>query len=156
MRARWVRAEGLHVTVCFVGAIALGEIAHITARSRDAVAGFPPFTMGLGSAGSFGRGRRAVTCWLGIREGEHAAAELIRAVTAELLPERESRRPRPHVTLARDVRPEDAVLFPPAFAPVQGVTWPVAEVVLFRSQLGPGGSRYDALAQLPLLGHDET
>ena len=60
------------------------------------------------------------------------------------------------VTLARDVSPDDALLFGPALAPVEGLAWPVNEVVLFRSQLGPGGSRYDALAQLPLLGHDET
>jgi 2'-5' RNA ligase len=60
------------------------------------------------------------------------------------------------VTLARDVSPDDAVLFWPAFAPVEGLAWRVNEVVLFRSHLGPGGSRYDALAHLPLLGGTES
>ena len=151
-----MRAEGLHVTVCFLGNVPSTSVDALIERSRELVRPARPFTMGLGSPGAYGRGRRPVTCWLGIEEGESQAAELIATTSAGLLPDADERRPHPHVTLARDVRPDDAVQFWTAFAPVQGLTWPVNEVVLFRSHLGPSGSRYDALAHLPLLGRNES
>ncbi len=155
VRARWVRAEGLHVTVCFLGNVPSAGVDGLIERSRELVRAAPPFTMSLGSPGAYGRGRRPVTAWLGIGEGEPQAAELI-ATCGHLLPKTDQRRPHPHVTLARDVSPDDAVLFRPAFAPVEGLAWRVNEVVLFRSHLGPGGSRYGGLAHLPLLGGTES
>jgi 2'-5' RNA ligase len=79
---------------------------------------------------------------------ELAAATQRGAVAAGFPPE--ERRFRAHATLGRlrDGRYPDAAGLPPP-PPSPGA---VREVVLFQSQLGPGGSRYQPLERMPLGG----
>jgi 2'-5' RNA ligase len=62
----------------------------------------------------------------------------------------ETRAFRPHVTLGRARRAPLRGLR--LDAPVAPCAVPVRDVVLYRSDTGPGGSRYRALARLPLGG----
>lgn len=162
-RITFTRPENWHLTLRFLGDVdpqALPGLKQALGRVR-----FAPFELALGEAGCFpplartGRGRPPQTLWAGLTLGAEAcvalAADINRALAATGFPP-EERPLRPHVTLGR-VRaphPEDdwrAALGALDFsasgpAPVPAL---VDRFVLWRSTLGPGGPRYDALAAFP-------
>jgi 2'-5' RNA ligase len=79
--------------------------------------------------------------------GSLAAVAEEAAVAVGLEPEE---RPfRPHLTLAR-VRPPEDVERLVSDAPPFSFGWDVGELVLFRSHLGRGGSRYERLDAIKL------
>lgn len=150
---RWVRSEGYHVTLRFLGNVAVPLVPELVSAVEQALRGAKPFAVTLGPPRAFPSERRPRVVVLPLEpEAELAAlAERIEgAVVACGLPP-EKRRFRGHLTLGR-VRgrrlPELAV--PPA------CTDPLAvrEVVLFRSDLGRDGSRYAPLAHLPLTAEE--
>jgi RNA 2',3'-cyclic 3'-phosphodiesterase len=127
-----------HVTLVFVGE--REEAVVLPALSS------PAPVLALTGAAWFGPDRRALAVTFG-DEGGRALA-LRDAVLAALSMEPERRRFRPHATVAHRARrvPRPASLpSVPALAP-----FAAAAVTLFRSTPGPRGSRYDALARIPL------
>lgn len=150
---RFVGAEGLHVTLRF-----LGEVDEsIEGRGRDAwreCAGRTgPFRLRLAGIGTFPEGRRARVLWLGASEAPPEGRLAVLAASLEsaarslgLAPE--TRPFHAHVTLARaSDRPADV---PARDREVLLGEIEAREVVLFRSRLGRGGARYEALATFPL------
>lgn len=136
----------LHATLRFLGDT--GDAA--AARIDDALARHPlplPFTVELAGLGAFPRPGRASVLWLGFGEGREALVALADAVSAALAEVGTPPDPRPfhpHVTLARARSPLDLSVgierLPPVTAP-----FTVEEVVLFRSHLGSGAPRYEAV-----------
>src|SRR5262245_40434288 len=57
--ASWSRVENIHLTLKFLGNVALDQIPVITAAASRAVAGFSPFSIGVGNTGVFPRPSRA-------------------------------------------------------------------------------------------------
>jgi 2'-5' RNA ligase len=55
---------------------------------------------------------------------------------------------RPHLTLARFPRPKTIGTLPATTVPT--TSFPVSEIVLFRSQLHPKGARYSVVEAIPL------
>lgn len=149
-RLRWVRPEGIHLTLKFLGEVPAPRLAGIDAALRGAVARAPDFALRLGAPGTFGRGSPRVL-WVGIEGDLDRLAALQRRVEAVLAPlgfPPEGRPFAPHLTLARV--PEAA---PPdlrrAVAPaVEWLRVPpapdfrVSRVSLMESRLGPGGAVY--------------
>jgi 2'-5' RNA ligase len=139
-----------HLTLQFLGNkvdfAAVGD-----ALAPLAVRGAP---VQLGAAGAFPTERRGRVLWLGVREGDALLVQLAAAVGALLAPVGYPPEARPyhaHLTLARlkapaDLRPVVGALGP---GPV-GRAWTAAEVVLFRSKPGRGGSEYTARTRIPL------
>lgn len=139
-----------HLTLQFLGnKVDFAAVAG--ALEALAVRGAP---VQLGEAGAFPTERRGRLLWLGVREGDALLAQLAAAVGALLGPTGYPPEGRPyhaHLTLARlkapaDLRPVVAAL---GSEPV-GRAWTPAEVVLFRSKPGRGGSEYTARARVPL------
>ena len=101
----------------------------------------PPLTLQLAGAGRFGSRRRPAVCWAGVAgdvaELTALAGRLADAVRSVGLPV-EDRPFQAHLTLGRwrPGRPADAEL-PERLAGSRGPVWPVREVVLWRSRLGP-------------------
>lgn len=150
--ARWSPASKLHLTFVFLGATEPAAIPDIEATIAATVAGWPPFVVSTGEGGGYLRDRGGV-CWLQLDEGREEAARLARALDAALEARTyESRAPRPHVTLARNVsRPllEDVHRIDTELRS----TWPVERVVLFRSHTAAeGGAQYEQLSSFPLAG----
>jgi 2'-5' RNA ligase len=151
---RWVRPEGIHLTLRFLGEV--DEARELGARSawRDAVASVPRFRVRLAGPGCFpGRGVARVL-WVGIEETEPGdalatlAARIERA--ARTLGWRaEARGFHPHLTLARRARGARTDEPPTAPAEVAAAGW-VREVILFRSRLERGGASYTALDRFHL------
>ena len=110
------------------------------------------FELELGAVGSFKRGRLARVVWLGLSRGDAEIGELARLVEAESVRaglEPESRKFHAHLTLAR-ARERDGAELPELPAPPRLPAWKGAELVLYRSILGRGGSVYQPLRSIRL------
>jgi 2'-5' RNA ligase len=146
---RWVRPESLHVTLRFLGNVPAAEVPALVQAVEAALAGVGALRVALGAVHAFPSARqpRVVVVELEPEAPLGALAERVEAgvVAAGLAPS--PRRFRAHLTLGR-VRGRR---LPPLDRRVAGGgEIDVHEVVLFRSDLGPGGSRYTPLARLPL------
>ena len=151
VRARWVRPESLHVTLCFLGAVPSDEAASVAGRAASALGAFGPFVAGLGAPSAVRHGSRPATVWVDLSTGRREVAELS-AAAARALGMPQARPPHPHVTITREIPGADADRVTSALAAVAERSWRVDRAVLYRSHLGPGGSRYEPLADLPLRG----
>ncbi|MBI3746008.1 MAG: RNA 2',3'-cyclic phosphodiesterase [Chloroflexi bacterium] len=156
-RVRWVQMEGLHVTLRFLGPTAPDRVAGVgdaVAVAAGAVGG--PFEVRLGSAGAFPDAGRPRALWLGIRAGAEElgrlSASLTSALTAAGWPPDE--RPfRPHLTIARTdgvhAGAEAGQRLVAAAAELD-LAFEADRIVLFRSHLGHGPARYEALRSVAL------
>ncbi len=148
-RARWVRTEGMHLTLAFLGEVALVRLAPLTIALAGAFSQHPPFPMRLEGAGVFPPRGPSRVLWLGCPAGP-ALAPLQRAVAeraaAALGFTPEGRPFHPHLTLARTPEPwprEDVErLVAAAAGQPFGEPFEVSYGVLMESELAPGGSRY--------------
>ncbi|HEY7827833.1 MAG TPA: 2'-5' RNA ligase family protein, partial [Candidatus Limnocylindrales bacterium] len=66
---RWIRMDGLHLTLRFLGPTDPGRLPEAEAAVRAAVPGSAPFEVGLAGAGVFPNPARPRVLWLGIGRG---------------------------------------------------------------------------------------
>jgi 2'-5' RNA ligase len=102
---RWVRLDGLHLTLRFLGPTAESVVAP-TSAAVDIVASDAagPIPIELAGSGTFPPGRRPRTLWIGISDGVERLSELAAATEAALVAagwQPDGRPFRPHLTLAR-------------------------------------------------------
>jgi RNA 2',3'-cyclic 3'-phosphodiesterase len=157
-RARWVSPEAMHLTLVFLGEVNGERLPDLESAGTAAVAGEAPLRLRVGAAGSFPAGRPARVAWLGLdsdRElaplARRLAEDCGRAASVEV----ENKPYHPHLTLARcdPPWPRAAVAdLGRAFSGGIGEPFAVAEAVLFRSTLGQGPARHEALQHWPLGG----
>ena len=151
-RVRWVRPETLHVTLRFLGDIDPGRVAPLLERVAPELAPLAPFALELDAARPFPSARRPSVVALDVAPAEpleELAAAVERGVVGAGF-EAEERPFRAHLTLGR-LRGGR----PPAtdgLAAPEGVRFEVSEVVLFRSELQPGGALHTPLERVPLGG----
>jgi 2'-5' RNA ligase len=145
---RWVRLDGLHLTLRFLGPTPEARVADLAAAVADVAAAARPFTVTIRGAGSFPPTGRPRTIWLDVRDGieplEGLAARLDdRLADAGWQPDR---RPfRPHLTLARadGVRAGPATVAAlTAAAADLAIESLIERIVLFESITGSGRARY--------------
>jgi 2'-5' RNA ligase len=155
---RWVRPEGIHLTLQFLGDVPASGIDRIAAVVQGATAGEAPFALAVGGPGVFPDPRRPRILWLGLT-GEMGRLTrfqeaLARALAGIGFPEEE--RPfRPHLTLARIRSPQGLSGLGPVLE--KGYAYAVGPYVatglsLYRSELTPGGALYTRLKGFPLAG----
>jgi 2'-5' RNA ligase len=151
-RAGWVRPEGLHVTLKFIGEVTAARVGDLSVAAAAAVEGFAPFGLSAEEAGTFPPRGAARVLWLGLRDESGGLARLQRRLEAECEAAGFPREPRafkPHLTLARLRQPKGARELSDAhrrsaFGPHR---FTVSELIVMRSELGPGGSRYTPLTR---------
>ena len=153
---RWVRLEGLHLTLRFLGPTGEERVPELADAIGRAAAGVSPFAIRIGGSGSFPPSGRPRTIWLGVEDTTGSAGQLARSLDDALAVAgwpRELRPFRPHLTLARadGVRAGPATVRALARA-VEGVTIDAAidRLTLFESITGSGRARYVARAEAPL------
>ncbi len=141
--ARWASDEQMHLTLRFVGEVD-GNVAH---DIDDALAGIraPAFTLELAGVGEFG-GKNPRALWAGVRSNDallHLQKKIETALQRIGLPA-ETRKFSAHVTLARmkGAPHEKIVQFLTHHALFASGPFPVADFVLFSSQLSHNGSIY--------------
>jgi 2'-5' RNA ligase len=150
---RWVRLDGLHLTLRFLGPTPEDRVAPTIAAVNDvARSAEGPIDIELSGAGTFPSGRRPRTLWIGLSRGGPDLAQLA-ARTEEGLREAgwdpEGRPFRAHLTLARSdgvsVGPLVAERLASAMAG-RTITCTIEAIGLFESVTGGGPARYVPIA----------
>ena len=153
---RWVRLDGLHLTLRFLGPTDRDRIPDLAAAVDAVAAAGRPFAVELAGTGSFPERGRPRVLWLGIEDGASRLGDLAAAIDAALVTRGWPATDRPfraHLTLAR----ADGVPAGPATTDLLGaelgdatITGPVDRLVLYRSRTGGGPARYEPLHVAPL------
>ncbi|HXA77278.1 MAG TPA: RNA 2',3'-cyclic phosphodiesterase [Candidatus Acidoferrales bacterium] len=148
--ARWTRAEGMHVTLKFIGhAIATGDTEKLDAAraALAAVKSSEPVKVSYRGVGFFPDARRPRVIWCGMEASENLArlaADIERGLTSLGIP-REARTFVPHLTLARFKSPEGVNALVRSAAEWASRDFGSAsetEFHLFESLLKPSGAEY--------------
>lgn len=152
--ARWIPPENFHITLRFIGEVEEPD-AELIAESLSRLR-FPPVTVRIAGLAIGGDAHRARTLWAEV-ERYPELVELQQRVESlvfgsGVLQPPESRRFRPHVTLARfsGVRPDKLQEFLGAHALIACTPFEVDRVILYSSVLGRQGSRYTEEVAYPL------
>ena len=155
-RLRWVRPEGVHLTLKFLGEVAAERVDAVEAALRSAIEPFE-LRLRLATLGGFG-GARLRVVWVGLEGDVEPLAALAEQIERALTPLGFPRERRPfaaHLTLARvlDATPSDererlaSLLRRTSPSPMPSMV--ATEVSLMRSVLGQGGAVYTRFAAFP-------
>ena len=151
-RASFPRAENLHLTLKFLGEIAPSRIEALSNAASRAAQDVQPFNLTIEGAGAFPPRGIPRVLWLGIKDSSGELARLQSRLEDECSTEgfaREERPFHPHLTLARIRATQGArelarLHQETGFAAIE---FPVTDLVVMRSELGPGGSRYTEISR---------
>jgi 2'-5' RNA ligase len=155
---RWVRLDGLHLTLRFLGPTLEDRVGAARQAVHEAALSGAPFNVTLGGAGSFPSGGRPRALWLGIRDGADDLAALAAAVDRALADRgwpAETRPFRAHLTLARadGVAAGGRIGERLAVAAADmAVPCRIETIGLFESLTGGGPARYEPLEIAALVG----
>jgi 2'-5' RNA ligase len=160
---KWVRPEGIHLTLQFLGNVSAAAVPRITESLVTSCAGRQRFSVDLGGLGVFPGLKRPRVIWVGLETSDPALPQLLalqEAVSAGLArlgfaPEKSF---TAHFTLgrvrdgadARHIKAISDALSSPEDVPRFEATFDVGAVSLMRSELGPGGAEYTRLAHIAL------
>ncbi len=150
---RWVAAEGMHLTLFFLGEVEVRRIPAIKAALGQVAQQAQPCTCRVGGLGVFPNVRRPRVVWVGLEEPEGHLRALHQAVNAALeglgfTPE--ERAFTPHLTLgrvAKQATPAEMEAIGKVVARTSTPTWTehMAKLVFYRSELKPSGAVYTPL-----------
>lgn len=148
--AKWVRPEGMHLTVVFLGETEAEKVPSILATCQAVAARYPRLNLSLEGAGTFGASTHPRVLWVGVT----GAINPLQALVGEL--ERELGVPserafQPHLTLARAraMRGDPKLLeVAERLGQHEFGAWEADHLTLYES----AGGRYRSLGTAPLLG----
>ena len=154
---KWVEPRNIHVTLKFLGDVALKETARICEAVKKAAAQVEPFEIELCGAGAFPHPGKPRTIWLGAGEGDERMRTLHKAVESALAKlgfRKDSPRFQTHLTIGRVRRggrdlAELGELIGQQ-ADFQAGRTKVTELVVFSSDLGSQGPTYAPIGRARL------
>jgi len=158
-RIVWVAAQGLHLTLRFLGEPPDERVPAIAAAIQEPLP-VAPFSVTWHGLGAFPSPHHPRAIWVGVTDGARELGLLEREISRRvggLLPGEdltEAKPFHPHLTLARVKTDSNRVHWPAvlADAAVTGVASPVTHVTLYRSRGLPGGAGYEELCRGHLTG----
>jgi len=160
VRASWERTEKLHLTLKFFGDVEperiLNQLAPALERAAQSIA---PFDLAIEGTGAFPPRGLPKVLWLGITDPTGALAHLQQRLETECAHEnfpRDARRFHPHLTLARLRTPTGARALAETHTNMEfkAETFDIRELLLIRSELAAGGSRYTIISRHELKAND--
>ncbi len=101
---KWVDPYSIHLTLKFLGSIAVDRVGDITRAMEDASRGTAPLHLEVDELGVFPNLRRVQVVWVGLKGDVDRLGHLQQRIESGLVPlgfAPESRRFTPHLTLAR-------------------------------------------------------
>jgi 2'-5' RNA ligase len=153
-RARWVKPEGFHLTLVFLGEVSDAQLPAIGEALTPVSHHHTPFTLTVQGGGCFGKPRHPHVLWAGVH-GNTAALEALQAEVAAVLEPlgfpREKRMYKAHLTLARSKELRGDAAFLECQRVLEQEHWGegrVEHLILFESKAG----RYVPRLELPLAG----
>jgi 2'-5' RNA ligase len=161
---RWVRPEGIHLTLQFLGDVSEASIPNIVNALQAASIGSRRISLELGGLGVFPNLRRPRVLWAGLHGTTQDMKDLDmlhRAVSEGLTPLgfKPDKRFDPHLTLGRvrdTVRPGELAAISDVVSSqsnlmVSRLPFQIDAISLMKSDLQPGGSIYTRLVCLELV-----
>jgi 2'-5' RNA ligase len=156
---KWVEPESMHITLLFLGEVAVLDLVPICRIVAQGVKDLPPFPFTIAGLGAFPTPRRPKVLWAGVTDGNEALQELHEGLEGPLLElgcyRREERAYNPHLTLGRVNREDDAGIWGPILAghtAWDGGTTNVSEVLVMSSELRRDGPVYTVVGRGKLKG----
>jgi 2'-5' RNA ligase len=157
-QVRWVNPNNIHLTLNFLGDIAVDRVGEITGAMAKASAGIPPFVLQVKDTGVFPNVKRARVAWVGLSGEMDKLLQLQKNLESNLEPlgfTPEGRAFTPHLTLARvndQISPAERQKFGELVSSTSfdagGIN--VDSVSLMRSQLNRAGAIYSRLSLVKL------
>ncbi len=151
-RVSWNRDDKLHLTIKFLGDIARERVADLSLAAAQAVSGMKPFTLAAEGCGAFPPRGEPRVLWIGIVDAagelEHLYERLEEQCSAREF-KREQRPFRPHLTIARLRKPQDARRLANNHKELgfERTEFNISELLVIRSELGSEGSRYTEISR---------
>ena len=151
-KASWSRDGNLHLTLKFLGEIRQTSVPDFSAAASRAVAGLAPFSIRLEQVGVFPKHGQPRVLWIGINDFSGKLGELharLEDESANAGFAKDERPFHPHLTLARLRQPRHARTLAAAhhqleFEPAEIA---VSELLVIRSELSSGGSKYTVISR---------
>lgn len=153
---RWVRAEGMHLTLRFLGETSEEKAEAVGAALQKISACTLPFSLRLKGTGAFPPGKSFPrVIWTGVEAGPELSAlhKEVESAAVRLGFEPEPRDFRPHLTLGRVRFPGRMEKLLREMDDLKGRDFGEMEVVrltYFRSVLASGGAEYTVLGEFAL------
>ena len=156
---KWVDPYSIHLTLQFLGSIAVDRIDEITIAMEDAAQGITPFHLEVKELGVFPDSRRVQVAWVGIKGDIDKLGQLQQRIEANLaiLGFEPERRPfTPHLTLARlrsEALPNERQRFGQLIIDTKfeaNYSIEVDSINLMRSQLTREGAIYSKISTVKL------
>lgn len=157
----WVRPEGIHLTLKFLGNLTAESIASISQAMNRCATSVAPFELSLGDLGAFPNLKAPRVIWIGLQGALDGLLSLQVSLDEELERlghAREGRPFNPHLTLGRVRETMPATHRRRVGENLAGASvntrmgLPVEEIALVQSVLAPSGAVYTRLFSAPL-GH---
>ena len=150
--ASWSQPENIHLTMKFFGSVDQAKAPAISDVLTRVAKEFSPVKIVVGGMGVFPRPSRPQVLWIGIDDHTGALAKLQKRVEDECAREgfpKEDRAFRPHLTIARIRNPHNANRLAEAHLHTEftAIELVLNELVLFRSELSPKGSKYTPISR---------
>ena len=156
---KWVDPGSIHLTLKFLGNIAIDRTGEVAGAMEEAARGIPPFHLEVKDLGVFPNLRRVQVAWVGIGGDVDKLGQLQKRLESNLVPlgfTAESRPFTPHLTLARvrdRASPEERQRFGQliantGFEAVYAIE--VDAISLMRSQLTREGAIYSRISSVKL------
>lgn len=156
---RWVRPEGIHLTLVFMGDVREEDLSPIGDLVGEVCSRYGAFTVALKGMGCFPNPRNPRVLWLGTEGTLERMSRFRDEIQKGLIPfgiQEEKRDFRPHLTLARFRKPlRRAGDLESLLSEHKELTSPACslnELVLFKSDLKPGGAVYTKMRSWKLAG----
>ena len=152
---KWVKPEGIHLTLKFLGSVSLKLIEEIK-KLLDQMAGdHKCFELGISQLGAFPKIEYPRVIWVGIEQGKKQSTQLAQDLEKRLINlgfSPEKRAFSPHLTLGRVRSSEKREQLRKL---IQSTTFtqktmPAEKLILFKSTLTPQGAIYQALHEVKL------
>ncbi|NWJ47891.1 MAG: RNA 2',3'-cyclic phosphodiesterase [Chloroflexi bacterium] len=160
-KVRWVRPDGIHLTLKFLGEVAAPRLPEIISVTENALAPVQPFSLIAAKLGVFPRADAPRVIWVGLDGNLKALAAAQQAVEKSLVPlgfAPETRPFSPHLTLGRvpDIGAEEKRRLGQLLQTFSGKNsfghYRFEEAVLMQSTLLPDGAIYTPLAHFKFEG----
>jgi len=155
---KWVNPYSIHLTLKFLGNIAIDRTGEITRAMEEAAQGVPPFHLEVKDLGVFPNLKRVQVAWVGISGEIDKLGRLQQGIESNLARlgfAPESRAFTPHLTLARlhnRASPDERQRFGQLIADTrfEAGTIKVDAINLMRSQLAREGAIYSQISSVRL------
>jgi 2'-5' RNA ligase len=156
-QASWSRVDNIHLTLKFFGNVDQNKIVLISGAASRAVKDFVPFEISICGTGAFPKSTQPRVLWIGVDDRGGSLARLQQQFEEECAVEgfdKEERGFRPHLTIARIRKPEGARALAEANQKLgfDSMILVASELIVFRSELSPKGSKYTALSRHKMFG----